>query len=129
MPLFLIKELKAQKCLKWKLFLSIISTTLETSQSFNFGKPIYKYVFSWKIPLQSIAWKWQFTCDSFTLEKNVKNSFFHHIYRNWPFINKIRRQSRGRGFSKCLWYYISLCSKIVYEGGRRGVKFLEILST
>ena len=41
------------------------------------------------------------------------------------FINLVDKQGGGaRGFTKCLWYYISLCSKLVYEGGR-GVKNLQ----
>ena len=37
-------------------------------------------------------------------------------------IHKLRRQKRGEGMlAKCLFYYISLCSKLAYGGGR-GVK-------
>ena len=36
-------------------------------------------------------------------------------------IHKLRKQGRGRGLAKCLCYYISLCSKLAYGGGR-GVK-------
>ena len=34
-------------------------------------------------------------------------------------IHKLRRQARGRGLAKCLWYDISLCSKLAYGRGRR----------
>ena len=33
-------------------------------------------------------------------------------------IHKLRRQARREGgLAKCLFYYISLCSKLVYGGG------------
>ena len=36
-------------------------------------------------------------------------------------ILKLRMQARGRGgLAKCLCYYISLCSKLAYGGGREG---------
>ena len=44
------------------------------------------------------------------------------LYMNVKGVSKkLRRQVKGRGFAKCLFYYISLCSKLAYGGGR-GVK-------
>ena len=60
-------------------------------------------------------------------DKRAKKSNFqcesrliHNIsYKNFILgaIHKLRRLARGRGFAKCLCYYISLCSKLVYRGG------------
>ena len=43
-------------------------------------------------------------------------------------IHKLRRQEGGGGLAKCLCYFISLCSKLAYVGGR-GSKIGKILPT
>ena len=41
-------------------------------------------------------------------------------------IHKLRRQERGEGeLAKYLYYYISLCSKLAYGGGRGGLKLAK----
>ena len=41
-----------------------------------------------------------------------------------PSINFIGRRG-GRGVNKCLCYYISLCSKLAYGGGKGGQKLVK----
>ena len=50
--------------------------------------------------------------------------FWRPLYKG-PYTNYIDKHG-GEGFAKCLCYYISLCSKLVY-GGERGVKNLQNL--
>ena len=41
-------------------------------------------------------------------------------------VHKLRKQARGEGgLAKCLCYYISLCSKLAYGGGRGGQKLAK----
>ena len=44
------------------------------------------------------------------------------MLRGYGTIHKLRKQARGRGVTKCLCYYISLCSKAAYGGGRGFLK-------
>ena len=48
--------------------------------------------------------------------------YHNHLKLELGAVHKLRKQARGEGgLAKCLYYYISLCSKLVYGGGK-GVK-------
>ena len=66
--------------------------------------------------------------------KNSQKMYIYHkfisfnanyTWQKGPYTNYVNKQGGG-GFAKCLCYYISLCCKLVYGGGR-GVKNLQSL--
>ena len=63
------------------------------------------------------------------LRENVNLPKKYNFYLG-PFINYVDKQGGGE-LAKCLCYYISLCSKLVYGGGRGSkiFKIPKILST
>ena len=70
----------------------------------------------------------------------IDKRFVNHWSILWPIehlgrkaaqggIHKLRWQTREEWVAKCQRYYISLCNKLVNEGGGGGSNNLKILST